>query len=357
MVVSDLVEKIGTVTTQDKLDTALTELRKNVENVVSNQNIISRELARKLPDNAQALQHRLILQAALVIPLSGALAVLMFMIISRPLKQIRNSIRTLGRGTLVEQVRVRGLRDLEELGQRLEWLRVRLVELETQKAQFLRNVSHELKTPLTNIREGADLLLENQNASSQMETGRILKIVKDNSVRLQQMIEELLRYGVEGDLTAHEESQPVQFDSLVQEVLGKYELILEAHDIALSSTFIKVRVNGNPSRLKIIVDNLLSNAVKYTPHGGNINVQLSLCKDAILLTIRDSGPGVPETFRPHVFEWFRTGPRPSRAVVSGTGIGLAIASEYAKQHDGVIRLLESDTGAAFQLQLGRAVDD
>jgi two-component system sensor histidine kinase GlrK len=119
----------------------------------------------------------------------------------------------------------------------------------------------------------------------------------------------------------------------------------------------QVPVNGNPARLKIIVDNLLSNAVKYTPHGGKIDIQLSLNKDAILLTVSDNGPGVPESFRPHVFEWFQTGPRPSQAVVSGTGIGLAIASEYAKQHDGVIRLLESDTGAAFQLQLGRPVDD
>jgi two-component system sensor histidine kinase GlrK len=357
MAVSDLVESIGAESTPDALDTALTELRNYAREVVRNQNIVSREMARTLPDNAQSLQHTLILQATLVIPLSGVLALLMLTIISRPLRQIRNTIRTLGRGSLVEQVQVRGLRDLEELGQHLEWLRLRLVELEAQKAQFLRNVSHELKTPLTNIREGADLLLENQNASGHMETGRILKIVSDNSVRLQQMIEELLRYGAEGDLTAQPESRPVQFDNLVREVIGKYESILEAHAITLTTALMQVPVNGNPARLKIIVDNLLSNAVKYTPHGGKIDIQLSLNKDAILLTVSDNGPGVPESFRPHVFEWFQTGPRPSQAVVSGTGIGLAIASEYAKQHDGVIRLLESDTGAAFQLQLGRPVDD
>jgi len=355
--VSELVETIGTEANGGTLDKALTDLRQQVQNVVRDQNIVSRKLARTLPDNAQSLKHTLILQATLVIPLSGALAVLMLMIITRPLRQIRNTIRTLGRGSLVGQVQIRGLRDLEELGQRLEWLRIRMVELEAQKAQFLRNVSHELKTPLTNIREGAELLTESQDAPRSAETGQILNIVKDNSIRLQQMIEELLRYGAEGDLTSHQESRSVRFDKLVEEVLGKYESTLEAHAITLNKALAKAEIKGNPARLKIIVDNLLSNAVKFTPRGGTIDVQLNLNEEAILLTIRDTGPGVPEAFRPHVFEWFQTGPRPTRAVVSGTGIGLAIASEYAKQHDGVIRLLESDSGAAFQLQFGRPVDD
>lgn len=355
--VSGLVEVIGPEADDDKLDSALTELRQNVQDVVRDQNIVSRKLARTLPDNAQSLKQTLILQAVLVIPLSGAMAVLMLTLIARPLRQIRNSIRTLGRGSLVEQVEIRGLRDLEELGQRLEWLRKRLVELEAQKAQFLRNVSHELKTPLTNIREGAELLQESRNAAGHGETDQIVGIVRDNSVRLQQMIEELLRYGAEGDLSSHQASQPVQFDALVLEVLGRYESTLEARAITLTTSLEQVSVTGNPARLKIIVDNLLSNAVKYTPRGGKIDVQLNLHKGAVVLTVKDSGPGVPETIRPHVFEWFRTGPRPPHAVVSGTGIGLAIANEYAKQHDGVIRLLESDTGAAFQLKLGRPADD
>ena len=112
-----------------------------------------------------------------------------------------------------------------------------------------------------------------------------------------------------------------------------------------------VVVTGNARRLEVIVDNLLSNAVKYTPDDGRIDVELTEDRAGVTLDVRDTGPGIPEKLRPKVFDWFVTGPRPSQWKVAGTGMGLAIAREYARQQNGDICIVDSPDGAHFRFVL------
>ena len=336
-----------------ELDSALEALRGSALDVVREQNTISRAMASILPDKAKSLQHSLIIQAMFVIPVSAGLAAFLFFVIATPLRQIGTGIRSLGQGTLGEPIRIRGARDLEELGQRLEWLRRRLVELEAQKSQFLRNVSHELKTPLTNIREGAELLSEDGEDGAPGDREQVARIVRSNSIRLQRMIEELLRYGAEGDMTAGQPDQDIRLDNLVMEVIERHRSDAAARPVALRQSLEPVRLPGNRKRLEVIVDNLLSNAVKYTPAGGRVDVTLDSRDGQAVLDVSDSGPGVPHEDRDRIFEWFYTGARPPGAVVAGSGMGLAIAQEYAAQHGGKIELLPSDSGALFRLTIGK----
>lgn len=253
---------------------------------------------------------------------------------------------------LREPIRVKGTKDLEELGQRLEWLRVRLLELESQKAEFLRNVSHELKTPLTNIREATELLLDEAGSSpDRAESQTIAAILKSNSQRLQQMIEELLRYGASNAFTPDQMRETVHLDELVAEAIDKLGIVRAARTINVKSSIAPVVVEGNATHLRVVVDNLLSNAVKFSPCGEEIDVALHTDDGAALLDVRDHGPGVREQDAPHVFDWFFTGEQPANSLVAGTGIGLAIAQEYAQQHGGRILLLPSSTGAHFRLTL------
>lgn len=353
--VAELVEGVEGATTASELEAALLVLRDDVLAVVREQNAVSREMAGIFPDNAQTLQRTLIAQATLVIPISAALAILFVLVIARPLRQIGRRILSLGRSDLGEPITVKGARDLELLGQRLEWLRLRLLELEEQKAQFLRNVSHELKTPLTNIREGAELLSEDSANGVAGEYRQVARIVRDNSLRLQQMIEELLRYGSEGDITADQESQLLQFDQLVLAVMERHALTAKAHAVEMIPRLESVELEGNAKRLQVIVENLLSNALKYAPRGGYIMVELAAGPEDVKLDVRDNGPGVPDSDRERVFEWFYTGARPPGSIVAGTGFGLAIAQQYAGQHDGQITLLPSSEGAHFQLTIRKRI--
>ncbi|MDT8321500.1 MAG: ATP-binding protein [Xanthomonadales bacterium] len=341
---------IGTIVAEE-LESRLDALRRDATAVVREQNAISRATASVLPDKAKDLQRALLLQAVLVIPVSVGLAAILFFVIAPPLRQIGQSIQALGRGALGEPIRIQGARDLEELGQRLEWLRNRLVELEAQKSQFLRNVSHELKTPLTNIREGAELLLEDSERGAPNDRAVIACIVQSNSVRLQQMIEALLRYGAEGDLAAGQLEVPVRLDHLVLELVERHSLDAAAHSVRIEHSLQATTVVGNPKRLQVIVENLLSNALKYTPQGGRIEVRLRQRDGHVELDVQDSGPGVAEEDRGRMFDWFYSGRRPPGSIVAGSGMGLAIAQEYAEQHDGRIELLPTTAGAHFRFTL------
>jgi two-component system sensor histidine kinase GlrK len=335
----------------EQLEAELDALRKDTMAVVREQNAISRATASVLPDRAKSLQRALVVQAALVIPVSMALAAVLFFVIAPPLRQMRRGIRALGRGALGEPIRIEGARDMEELGQRLEWLRKRLVELEAQKSQFLRNVSHELKTPLTNIREGAELLLEDSKRGGPGDLAMVARIVQSNSIRLQQMIEALLRYGAEGDLSAGRPDQELRLDHLVMELIERHAPDASARAMRIEHSLEITTVVGNPKRLQVIFENLLSNAMKYTPPGGHIEIRLRQEADEIELDVQDTGPGVAEEDRGRVFEWFYAGARPLGSIVAGSGMGLAIAQEYAEQHDGRIQLLPSAEGAHFRLTL------
>src|SRR5207344_1125175 len=117
------------------------------------------DMADAFHDRASKLKNALLAQAAALIPAAIGLAAMFAVLIREPLQRLNAAIQLLGRGDLARPIRVEGPTSVQEIGERLEWLRKRLLDLESQKLTFLRAVSHELKTPLASIRAGADLLL------------------------------------------------------------------------------------------------------------------------------------------------------------------------------------------------------
>src|SRR5690606_27424922 len=120
-------------------------------------------------------------------------AVAFLRLVSRPLTQIEDGIRALGGTELDEPIRVSGTRDLHAVGQSLEWLRARIHELETGKSAFVRHMSHELKSPLANIKTGIELLKE-PSLHDAANRDEITAIVERNATRLQRQIDDLLDY-------------------------------------------------------------------------------------------------------------------------------------------------------------------
>src|SRR5205814_7781267 len=135
--------------------------------------------------------------------------------IARPISEIDAAIRQLGGADFSRPIAVRGPEDLRYLGRRLDWLRRRLDEFETQKNRFLRHVSHELKTPLTALREGTELLHDQVAGPLAPPQRQVVSIMRDNSIKLQRLIEELLDYQRALHAAASLEMQPVQLDRLV----------------------------------------------------------------------------------------------------------------------------------------------
>ena len=114
--------------------------------------------------------------------------------LSRPIRELDMAIHRLGEGKLARRIRVSGPRDIEKLGEQLDWLRQRLITLEDQKTRFFQHVSHELKTPLTALREGSELLSDEVVGKLTVEQREVAQILKQNSMTLEKLIQDLLTY-------------------------------------------------------------------------------------------------------------------------------------------------------------------
>ena len=311
-----------------------------------------REVAR-LRAEAEGVQRQLVLLVMFGTAVALAIALALSRYISRPIAQLDESIRQLGGADFSRPIAVHGPEDLQTLGERLDWLRRRLGDLEAEKNRFLRHLSHELKTPLTALREGAELLNDQIGGPLAPPQKQIVGIMRDNSVKLQRLIEDLLDYQRALHTAASLAPQPVALESLVREVTGSHGLAMQAKGQRLGLDLAKVSVEADPEKLRSILDNLIGNAVKYTPPGGLISVVVRPSGEDAEIDVIDSGPGVPEEERDSIFQSFFRGRAKANGPVAGTGLGLAIAREFAEAHGGRIRVLPEEGGGHFRVTLPR----
>src|SRR6266702_2696308 len=237
----------------------------------------------------------------------------------------------------------------------VESLRERLIELEQQKRLFLRHVSHELKTPLTALREGSELLAD--EAAGPLSAGQreIVGILRENSVRLQQLIEDLLNYHRAEESVGRLELAPLRFERIVEQVLEDHRLAARARGIRVDLRLERVMLHADEEKLRTVVANLVSNAIKYSPDGGIISLALHPEGDKVVLDVEDTGPGIPPEDRERIFDWFYQGEHVHRGRVSGSGLGLAIAREFVAAHGGRIEVVDDlAAGAHFRVTLPRA---
>jgi len=293
-------------------------------------------------------QQTLNLQTLFLVVAALVVAGLFVALITRPLNQIDHAIHHIGRGTYEGDIRIEGPRDLQLLGQRLNWLSNRLQELEQQRSAFLRHVSHELKTPLAAMQESTALLREEVTGPVNDQQKEILSILNNNCQRLLGLIEDLLRHHDSSFAVLESMPEPVELDRLVKQTLDDHELAIKSGHLELMTQLPEISAVGDRERIRVVMDNLISNAVKYSPDSGVIEITLREEGDVAVLDICDEGPGVAEQDRDRIFTAFFQGPAPEKQHYKGTGLGLAIAKEYAEAGGGGIELLNTTRGACFR---------
>jgi two-component system sensor histidine kinase GlrK len=328
---------------RDKLDSArlsrsyasLFDLGRQL--LVQANEVIDREAAA-MQAMATETESRAWMQLAITLPLALVLVASLTHVLARPIAQLNAGIRGLGERRFERRIEVDGPDDLKQLGKLLEWLRLRLAQLEEQKSRFLRHVSHELKTPLTALREGSNLLAEGVAGQLSPRQQEIMDIVRDNSVHLQRLIEDLLRHGeseFHGDVL---KIQPVKPARIMAEVADTQRIALEARGLGLHRSGGEFTMQTDPDRLRVVLDNLLSNAVKFSPRGGNIQLSADESNGLVLLRVLDEGPGVAASDKPHVFDPFYRGTARAAGAVEGTGLGLSICRDHVHALGGTIEI-------------------
>ncbi len=312
--------------------------------------LIDREIGALRAAAAQA-QRITFWQLLALVPVVVFLVIGFSLLIARPISQIDAAIRQLGRGQFAAPVAVSGPQDLEQLGERLEWMRRELLELEQQKNRFLRQVSHELKTPLTALREGAELLSEEAVGRLTAEQREITEILRHNSVELQKLIEDLLSYGASQFRKVTVDLEPVGIRQIIEHVAGDQRLAIKARGLALQVAADDVMLSADPEKLRVVLDNLVSNAVKFSPAGGFIRIEARHDDGALELDVIDQGPGIAPGDRSRIFDPFYQGRHTGASRVGGTGVGLSVVKEYVFAHGGSVEVVDSRQGAHLRVRL------
>ena len=306
-----------------------------------------------LQETARNAQRVSAWQVAALVPGTLVLILIFTLLVARPIRQIDAAIGQLGESGFSKPIEIKGPTDLERLGRQLEWLRMRLLELAQEKNKFLRHMSHELKTPLANIREGTELLLDGSVGKLAGPQREVTDILRMNGLKLQQLIENLLSFSAWQAKSEVLTLSEFELRKQVISIARSQRLALKAADIQLRLEVADIIVNADQDKIRTVLDNLLSNAVKFTPRGGLITIRAARLAESFVIECGDTGPGIPVEESPRIFEAFFQGRHEQGGQVDGTGIGLSVVLECIQAHNGSAELVNSDEfpGAHFKIQI------
>ena len=186
---------------------------------------------------------------------------------------------------------------------------MRLLELAQERNRFLRHMSHELKTPLANIREGTELLMDGAVGELDSAQREVATILRDNGIKLQQLIENLLSFSAWQARHSGLEISEFRLRPLVKSALETHQLTLLAQRVHLDLKVQDIELRADRAKLKLIMDNLLSNALKYSPRGGTIFIHAHADKEVLVLDVADTGPGISKEERGADLRRVLLGPR------------------------------------------------
>ncbi len=338
--------------TQAALNERFAHLTELVARVAQQSNAqVDAEVAA-LEERTLQARKRLLLTAAAILPLAVIAVLVLTLGVGRPLRQLDRAISELGRGELMNTIAVSGPHDLERLGGQLEWLRQRLLELAHERNRFLRHMSHELKTPLANIREGTELLMDGAVGELDPNQREVAAILRENGIKLQRMIENVLSFSAWQTSSVGLEATEFRLRPLVKQVLENQQLTLLSQRARLDVHVEDVTLTADRGKIRLILENLLSNAVKYSPKGGTIHLMARTQGAQLVLDVADGGPGIPAEDRAHIFDAFYTGRAARSTAVKGTGIGLSVVLEFVSAHGGTVQIIDGQfPGAHFRITM------
>ena len=329
------------------LDTLNSTIAAQVRLATEEQNQV---LLRELAAGRRQLGRQII--AAILVTVVLALAFGLWL--SRPLQRLEDVMVRLGENRLDEPIDIHGPKDVRLLGRRLEWLRLRLAELDSDKSRFLRHVSHELKTPLAALREGVSLLEDGVAGALSPSQREVARILRQNTSVLQGQIEDLLRFNAAAFEARRLVRRRTEMRALLEELVAQQRLQWMARQLQVQVEGDALEVEADPEKLGTALGNLLSNAIRFSPVGATIRLGLSRQTGRACIDIIDEGPGVATADRARIFEPFYRGERQPSDAARGSGIGLSIVHEYITAHGGQVELLEQGPGAHFHVELPHA---
>lgn len=295
---------------------------------------------------AEGLRQKFEMALLTAIALTGLLIFLGRRTIERLWSRFERIVLALGEGHLERQIKFPGPADMQRIGERLEWLRKHLQTMERDRTRVMRHVSHELKTPLATLHEGASLLNDGTAGPLTPRQKKITGIMQINAIRLQRLIDGVLRMQQASHARDQMETGPIRLDKVIEHTLETIRLAVHNRQVRVTGSLAPLTVKGNGEALATLANNLITNAIKFSPEGGVVHVTLTREEKNAVLDVIDEGPGIDTKDRERIFEPFYRGSASKNT--AGAGLGLAIAHEFVLAHNGSLEIIAREQGAHFR---------
>lgn len=222
-------------------------------------------------------------------------------------------------------------------------------ELEVMRREFTSNVSHELKTPLTTIYGIADMLAN--GIVKQEDVTSFGRDIRNEAERLITLINDIVSLSKLDENSLPEQDEPVDLYSLSEEIIKRLKQNINEKNITANLSGEHIKVTGNRTVLDEIIYNLCDNAIKYNKDGGKIEVKISHIPTKAIITVSDTGIGIPDEHKERIFERFYRADKSRSQKIKGTGLGLSIVKHGVNYHGGTVRVSGSEKGSVFIVEL------
>ena len=229
------------------------------------------------------------------------------------------------------------------------------VKNETLRKEFVANVSHELKTPITNISSYAETLVETPGLPAETSV-KFLNVILNESDRMTHIVDDLLTLSRFDSGYSQLNLTTFPFADVLEDSYQAIRIEAQRHEhtLILEGEQVLPTVRADRERVLQVIMNILSNAIKYTPDGGRIVMSAGFDPDRVWLEVTDNGIGIPPEDRERIFERFYRVDKARSRESGGTGLGLSIAKEIIRQHEGKLLLVDRPgPGTTLRMELKR----
>lgn len=281
-----------------------------------------------------------------------ALGLFMSAWIGSPLKRLADGTRQIEGGSY-PVLEKEGPREIQELAESFNQMSKRVQQTEESQRDFLANVSHELKTPLTSI-QGFAQSIQDGAASTPQELMQAANVIFDEASRMHRLVIDLLTLSRLEEGTANMHYAPVNLSLVLDQLDEKMLPQIQAAYLTIRKQIKSgMMVMGDGDRLAQVFSNLVDNAIKFTPRGGQITLRLDADQTSVLASVSDTGSGIPLQEETRIFERFYQVDKSRRGGSSrGIGLGLAIARQIVISHNGEIWVSSNPgKGSTFYVRL------
>lgn len=337
------------------VDDVFNQFNRNIRDLKVETRDYTKDLLHQSEKQFSQLFETLFISAVIFSVVTLILFALIAYAVARPVRSLGLAIESLGAGEWTSPVKVKGPKDIQIVGLRLEEARRQLVEAEENKQLFVRHITHELKSPLAAIIDSAELLLDRIQGDLTKGQERIVLILDHSARNLRDMIENLLNYNevkkYEVGIKANVDLKKVCEDILLsfQGRMGEAGVCVDIKEEFLT-------VESDPALLDMIVANLLSNAFQFAADNGRVEIRWGECPEFWWLAVTDDGPGISEKDIDALFKPFYRGEEKSfRRGYRGSGIGLALVKECVERLSGDIQVVSKvGEGSRFEVRFPKS---